>query len=89
MPRPAEIIRNSRTYQVMLRIRKWADVSILVRLLTDERVLIGLLGLFILFSLIRILASDMHASIKFLSFALMFVVLTALTWNYTEPFPDA
>jgi hypothetical protein len=89
MPRPAEIIRNSRTYQVVLRIRRWADGSILVRLLTDERVLTGLLGLFILLSLIRILASDMHASIKFLSFALMFVVLTALTWNYTEPFPDA
>jgi hypothetical protein len=89
MPRPAEIIRNSRTYQVVVRIRKWADGSILVRLLADERVLTGLLGLFTLFSLIRILASDMHASIKFLSFALMFVVLTALTWNYTDPFQNA
>ena len=72
-----------------MRIRKWADGSIVVRLLADERLLTGLLGLFTLFSLIRILASDIHASIKFLSFALMFVLLTALTWNYTEPIPDA
>ena len=89
MPQHAEIIRNSRTYQVILRIRNWAEGSLVVRLLTDERILSGLLGLITLFSLIRILASDMHASIKFLSFALMFVLLTALTWNYTEPIPDA
>lgn len=88
VPRPIDIIRNSKTYAVVQQVQKWAAESTLAKLLNDERVLVGLLGLFVLFSLVRILASSMHVTVKFLSFALLFVVLAALTWNYTKPLTD-
>jgi hypothetical protein len=86
--KPIDIVRDSKSYQILTRLREWASGSTTLRLLNDERVLAGLLGVFVLFSLIRILASDLHTTVKFLSFALMFVVLAALTWDYTEPVPD-
>lgn len=84
-PKPIEIIRNSMVYRATMQVRQWAAESTVVRLLNDERVLVGLLGLFLLFSLVRVLTSGMHVTIKFLSFALLFVTIAALTWNYTEP----
>jgi len=84
-PSPVEIIKNSLLYRVSVQVAEWAGESHLVRVLNDKRVLGGLLGLGLLVSLIRILSSGLHVTIQFLSFALLFVVLAAVTWNYTEP----
>ena len=82
---PVEVIKNSLLYRVSAQIVKWAEQSLLVRALNDERVLGGFLALGLLASLVRILSSGLHVTIQFLSFALLFVVLVAVTWNYTEP----
>ena len=87
-PSPVEIIKNSLLYRVSAQIVDWAERSLVVRALNDERVLVGLLGLGLLASLVRILSSGLHVTIQFLSFALLFVVLVAVTWNYTEPLTD-
>ena len=84
-PKPVEVIKNSLLYRVSAQIAEWAEESLLVRALNDERVLVGLLGLGLLASLVRILSSGLHVAIQFLSFALLFVVLAAVTWNYTKP----
>lgn len=85
---PVEIIKNSLLYRISAQIIKWAEHSVLVRALNDERVLVGILGAGLLASLVRILSSGLHVTIQFLSFALLFVVLAAVTWNYTEPLTD-
>lgn len=85
---PVEIIKNSLLYRLSAQIIKWAEHSVLVRALNDERVLVGILGAGLLASLVRILSSGLHVTIQFLSFALLFVVLAAVTWNYTEPLTD-
>lgn len=87
-PRPVEIVKNSLLYRVSAQIVEWGERSLVVRALNDERVLVGLLGLGLLASLVRILSSGLHVTVQFLSFALLFVVLVAVTWNYTEPLTD-
>ena len=83
-----EIIRGSLLYRVLSRLAAWGSESRIVALLNDERVLAGLLGVLLVASLIRILTSGLHVTVQFLSFALLFIVLAALTWNYTEPLAD-
>ena len=84
-PNPVEVIKNSLLYRVSTQVAEWAEKSLLVRALNDERVLVGLLSVGLLASIVRILSSGLRVTIQFLSFALLFVVLTAVTWNYTEP----
>ncbi len=86
--KPANIIKKSLLYQSVVTIYRWSQGSILVRLLNDKRVLIGGLVLFLIASLLRVLASDIHVAIQFMSFALLFVVLLAITWQYTDPLTD-
>jgi hypothetical protein len=82
---PLEVIKNSLLYRVSAQVSEWAEESLLVRVLDDERVLVGLLSVGLLASIVRILSSGLHVTVRFLSFALLFVVLAAVTWNYTEP----
>lgn len=89
---PVKIIKNSLLYRVSVQVAEWAEESLLVRALKllaqaldDERVLVGLLSIGLLASLVRVLSSGVHVTVQFLSFALLFVVLAAVTWNYTEP----
>ena len=82
---PVEVIKNSLLYRVSAQVAEWAEESLLVRALNDERVLVGLLSVGLLASIVRILSSGLHVTIQFLSFALLFVVIAAVTWNYTEP----
>ena len=86
--RPIEVIRGSVIYRVVSKLVTWGGKSRLVALLNDERVLVGLLGAGLVASLVRILSSGLHVTVQFLSFALLFVVLAAVTWNYTEPLAD-
>jgi hypothetical protein len=83
------ILEGSVTFRAFSLVRKWLTHSMVAQLLADERVLIAGLGLFLLLSLVRVLTSTMGAPVKFLSFALLFVFVAALTWHYTDPRPDA
>ncbi len=85
---PVVVIKKSLLYQSVVTIYRWSQGSMFVRLLNDERVLIGGLALFLIASLLRVLASDIHVAIQFTSFALLFIVLLAITWQYTEPLAD-
>ena len=88
-PQPRDVIENSLLFRALSRFWSVAERSLIVRLLNDERVLVGGLTVFLLFSLARVLSSGVHVTIQFLSLALLFVILTAVTWNYTEPLADA
>ena len=88
-PQPRDVIENSILFRVIAQLWLWGERSLTVRLLNDERVLVGGLTAFLLLSLVRVLSSGVHVTIQFLSFALLFVILTAVTWNYTEPLSDA
>lgn len=88
-PQPRDVIENSLLFRALSRFWSLAEHSLVVRLLNDERVLVGGLTVFLLLGLVRVLSSGVHVTIQFLSFALLFVVLTAVTWNYTEPLSDA
>lgn len=81
----ADVVRNSLLYWVASKLLVWTKHSTIARLLGDERVLAAIITIGLLGSLFRVLSSSMQAPVKFLSFALLFVTLTALTWNYTEP----
>jgi hypothetical protein len=85
----ADLFERSLVYQCLSQVRVWARHSTLVSLVGDERLLISGAALFLSLSLVRVLTSTMGAPVKFLSFALLFVVVTALTWNYTDPGTDA
>lgn len=85
---PVDVIKNSLLYRSLAQVYDWSQGSVIIRLLNDERVLVGGLALFLLVSLLRVLASDIHVAIQFLSFALLFIVLLAITWQYTEPLAD-
>lgn len=87
-PRPRDVIENSLLFRAVTRFWSLAEHSLVVRLLNDERVLVGGLAVFLLLSLARVLSSGVHVTIQFLSFALLFVILTAVTWNYTKPLTD-
>jgi len=85
---PIEIIRGSLLYRVISQLAVWSRESYIVSLLNNQRVLVGLLGAGLVVSLVRILSSGLHVTIQFLSFALLFVLLAAVTWNYTQPLTD-
>ena len=63
----------------------WAWISSFFQLLFDQRVLIAGAVVIVLFSVVRILLSSLHVTVKFLSFALLAVVLIVLVWPYTQP----
>jgi len=84
-PQLRDVIENSLLFRAVAQLLSWAEHSLIVRLLNDERVLVGGLVAFLLVSLARVLSSGVHVTVQFLSFALLFVVLTAVTWNYTKP----
>ena len=83
-----EVIERSTTYRAICLLKRWTAGSTVSRLLATEYVLVSVLALFLLLSLVRVLTSTMGAPVKFLSFTLMFVLIVALTWNYTDPTAD-
>ena len=78
-------VENSTILGMFSTLRRWARHSIASRLLSDERVLQGVLGVVLLVSIVSVLGSSMAAATKFLSFALLFVLIAALTWWLTDP----
>ena len=55
------------------------------QILKDSRSLTGLILLFVFGSIVRILLSSMTVSVKFLSFAVMFIILAWLIQNIITP----
>ena len=82
------IVVNSRIYAGLKAVWRWGSVSQLAALLNDQRVLLAGAILFVVVSLVRILLSGLHVTVRFLSFALLAVVLLVLVWPYTEPLTD-
>jgi len=80
-----DVIKHSLLYRSISKLLYWTKQSVTAQLLRDERVLVALFGVVLSVSIFRVLLSNMQAPIKFLSFALLFVSLVAVTWNYTEP----
>ena len=60
-----------------------------VAVFNNQRVLLAGVILLVLLSLIRILSSGLHVTVRFLSLALLAVVLLMLTWPYTKPLTDS
>jgi len=85
---PADVIQNSLLYRSVSRFLHWTRHSKIARLLGNERILVAILAMVLLGSLFRVLSSSMQAPVKFLSFAMLFVTVVALTWNYTKPLTD-
>ena len=87
-PQKRDVIENSLLFRTITWFWSVGQRSLVVRLLNDKRIIVGGLTAFLLLSLVRVLSSGVHVTVQFLSFALLFVVLTAVTWNYTEPLSD-
>lgn len=79
------IIRRSKTYRILQTGMEFVGSSAIFRLLRDSRYLAGFLLLFVLLSIVRILLSDMTEVVKFLSFAVMFLVLAGFLRNIVRP----
>lgn len=80
-----EAIRRSRLYNALRKLSGFVSNSTIYRLLEDSQVLAGFVLLFVLVSVVRILLSNMSASVKFLSFAVMFFILAGLVRNIVRP----
>ncbi len=88
-PSLAELLDGSVLYAGLSRFREWAAHSTTAELLTEERALALALGAILAVSLVRVLTSTMDAPVKFLSFALLFAAVAALTWRYADPRPQS
>jgi len=80
-----KVIRRSRLYRVLRPLSGYVSNSLLYGLLEDSRVLAGLILVFVLASVVRILLSNMSDSVRFLSFAVMFFILAGLVRNIVRP----
>ncbi len=83
-----EIVQNSRLYGMVAQIRRWFQHSAIVGLVTNTRVQEGIIALILLVSLVSVFRSNTNAAIKFLSFALLFVVTVVVTWSLTDPITE-
>ena len=78
-------IRQSRLYRVLKQLSGYISNSIIYRLLNDSRILAVFVLVFIFASVVRILLLNMSASVKFLSFAVMFLILAGFVRNIVRP----
>lgn len=84
----SELILQSRFYRTVTTVRGWAAESTAVLILTDERVQKSILVTILLLSLFSVFATNANAAVKFLSFALLFVLTAIVTWSITDPRPE-
>ncbi len=83
-----ELIRQSRFYQAITTVRRWTAERTAVLILIDERVQKSVLTAILLLSLVNVFATNANAAVKFLSFALLFVLTAVVTWSITDPRPE-
>ncbi|WP_436932513.1 hypothetical protein [Halosimplex halobium] len=84
-PRDIEPFSESATYRVLRTLRRWAEGSVLLSRLGGERALFAALAAVVLLSVVSVFGSNLGAGVKFLSFALVFVSVAALTERYLYP----
>lgn len=82
------VVRGSWIYRVIAKLRRWARGSTAAALVTDERFQQGFIVLVLLTSLVSVFRSDADAAVKFLSFALLFVLTVVVTWSLTDPLAE-
>jgi len=80
-----DALRESRAYRALRTLRRWADDSVVCSAVVDERVLKGLVAVFVVGSVLSVLASNLGAGVKFLSFLLVFAVLGGATARRLDP----
>lgn len=83
--RLATIVRESATYRGLRTLRRWAAGSVTWAVLSDERVLKGLAAAFVTLGVVSVLASNLGAGVKLLSFLLVFAVVGAVTLRRLDP----
>lgn len=84
----AQTFRNSHIYRIGANLWYWSRHSVLVSEFQRSSVQQAIIGLALFASLVNILSSQMNAAVKFLSFAVLFVVTAAFTWSFTDPLPE-
>lgn len=82
------VLQASVISRLIRRVREWGSHGRIVELVDSTRAIRFLLVAFLTVSMIRLLLFDWHASLKFLSFALVFVVTAALVWPIVQPLED-
>lgn len=82
------IVRNSGTYTVTATVRTWAANSRTATLLSNQRWVLAVAAVVVSVSVLRVLSTGLDVAVKFLSFALLAVVLAAVTWRITDPGPE-
>jgi hypothetical protein len=86
--RDIEPFSESATYRAVRTLRRWAEGIVLLGRLDGERVLFGALAALVLVSVGSVFRSNLGSGVKFLSFALVFVCLAALTERVLDPGPE-
>jgi hypothetical protein len=79
------IVRRSMLCRLLRQRRHYVTNSMFYQILKDSRSLTGLILLFVFGSIVRILLSSMTVVVKFLSFAVMFIILAWLVQNIISP----
>lgn len=82
------VVRESMLYRSLARLRKWSRHSRAVAIMTSERFQEAVIAVVLLASSVSIFRSDANAAVKFLSFALLFVLTVVVTWSLTDPFSE-
>ncbi len=80
--------RESWTYAALRALARWTEHSRVYGYLADDRVLLVLLGVFVLASAASVLASGLGAGVKLLSFLLLFAVVGTATQRRLGPPPE-
>ncbi|QLH76973.1 hypothetical protein HZS55_06540 [Halosimplex rubrum] len=80
-----EPFSESATYRAVRTLGRWAEGSVLFAHLDGERVLFGALAALVVVSVGSVFRSNLGSGVKFLSFALVFVCLAALTARFVDP----
>lgn len=82
------VVRDSQIYRAVARVREWSRHSTAVAIVTSERFQQAVIAVVLLASSVSIFRSDANAAVKFLSFALLFVVTVVVTWSLTDPLAE-
>jgi len=77
-------LRNSKLYAAAVQSRTYLRHSLTYRVLQDERYLGALLLGFVSLSVLRILASNTAETVKFLSFAVLFLIAAWLVATFAD-----
>lgn len=79
------IVRESRAYGVVSTLRRWARESTAVSLARSERAIQVVVGVALTVSTARVALADLNAAVKFLSFAVLFLLTVVVASPFTEP----